>query len=74
MDFTSLVLAARPNIKPNSAKAYATSLKLLAPEGAADLDFLLDPEPILGEFFIFDIRMMVFSPESSNNKETSQPC
>ena len=47
MDFTSLVLAARPNIKPNSAKAYATSLKLLAPEGAADLDFLLDPEPIL---------------------------
>ena len=25
MDFTSLVLAARPNIKPNSAKAYATS-------------------------------------------------
>ena len=47
MDFTELVLAARPNIKPNSAKTYATSLKLLAPEGAADLDFLLDPEPIL---------------------------
>ena len=47
MDFTSLVLAARPNIKPNSAKAYATSLKLLAPEGAQDLDFLLDPVPIL---------------------------
>ena len=47
MDFTELVLAARPNIKPNSAKTYATSLKLLAPEGAADLDFILDPEPIL---------------------------
>ena len=28
MDFTQLVLQARPNIKPNSAKAYATSLKL----------------------------------------------
>ena len=47
MQSPRFVLAARPNIKPNSAKAYATSLKLLAPEGAADLDFLLDPEPIL---------------------------
>ena len=40
MDFTNLVLAARPNIKPNSAKTYATSLKLLAPDGATSLEFL----------------------------------
>eukprot|EP01046_Picozoa_sp_COSAG06_P056645 COSAG06_NODE_10783_length_1617_cov_1.291173_3_plen_295_part_01 len=47
MNFTELVMNARPSLKENSAKAYATSLKLLAPEGASSLDFLLDPEPIL---------------------------
>ena len=47
MDFTQLVLTARPNIKPNSAKAYATSLKLLAPDGATDFSYLFEVEPIL---------------------------
>ena len=47
MNFTQLVLTARPNIKPNSAKAYATSLKLLAPDGATDFSFLFEVEPIL---------------------------
>jgi len=51
MDFTQLVLTARPNIKPNSAKTYATSLKLLAPADAESptLDFLKDTEAILGK-------------------------
>jgi hypothetical protein len=51
MDFTQLVLQARPNIKPNSAKTYATSLKLLAPPDAESptLDFLKDTEAILGK-------------------------
>ena len=47
MNFTQLVLTARPNIKPNSAKAYATSLKLLAPDGATDFSYLFEVEPIL---------------------------
>ena len=37
----------KSQIKQNSAKAYATSLKLLAPEGATDLNFLLDTKSIL---------------------------
>ena len=49
MNFTQLVLQARPNIKQNSAKAYATSLKLLAPEDATNLDFLSDTETVLGK-------------------------
>ena len=49
MDFTEHVLKARPNIKPNSAKAYATSLKLLAPENAQSLDFLLDSKEIIAK-------------------------
>ena len=49
MNFTELVQQARPNIKENSAKAYATSLKLLAPEGSTNLDFLLDTEAVLGK-------------------------
>ena len=51
MDFTQLVLKARPNIKANSAKTYATSLKLLAPADAESptLDFLKDTEAILGK-------------------------
>ena len=47
MDFTQLVLTARPHIKPNSAKTYATSLKLLAPDGATDFSYLFEVEPIL---------------------------
>ena len=47
MNFIDLVFKARPALKENSAKAYATSLKLLAPEGAETLDFLLTPDPIL---------------------------
>ena len=47
MNFTELVRKARPSLKENSAKAYATSLKLLAPPEATSLDFLLDPDPIL---------------------------
>ena len=47
MDFTQLVQTARPNIKPNSAKAYATSLKLLAPADATDFSYLFAVEPIL---------------------------
>ena len=47
MDFTQLVQQARPNIKPNSAKTYATSLKLLAPDGATDFSYLFEVEPIL---------------------------
>ena len=44
MDFVELVMKARPQIKDNSAKAYATALKLLAPDGASteSLDFLLE--------------------------------
>ena len=51
MDFTQLVLTARPNIKPNSAKTYATSLKLLAPADAESpaLDFLKDTATVLGK-------------------------
>lgn len=49
MKFTEQVLKARPNIKPNSAKAYATSLKLLAPENAENLDFLLDVDAIISK-------------------------
>ena len=37
MNFVDLVMKARPQIKENSAKAYATSLKLLAPENAENL-------------------------------------
>ena len=47
MNFTELVLKARPSLKENSAKAYATSLKLLAPEDATSLDFLSDPQSVL---------------------------
>eukprot|EP01043_Picozoa_sp_COSAG02_P047106 COSAG02_NODE_4479_length_5316_cov_1484.345218_4_plen_307_part_00 len=47
MNFVDLVTKARPQIKENSAKAYATSLKLLAPESAENLDFLLDTQSIL---------------------------
>ena len=47
MDFTEFVVKARPNIKPNSAQAYARSLKLLAPEGATSLDFLRDTKTII---------------------------
>ena len=60
MDFTQLVLHARPSLKENSAKAYATSLKLLAPApsvapslapdaGSTNLDFLKDTETVLGK-------------------------
>ena len=62
MDFTQLVLHARPSLKENSAKAYATSLKLLAPApslapslapsedaGSTNLDFLKDTEAVLGK-------------------------
>ena len=51
MDFTDLVLKARPNIKPNSAKAYATSLRLLAPADlpTPSLEFLSQPAPILAK-------------------------
>ena len=44
MSFVELVMKARPQIKDDSAKAYATSLKLLAPDGASteSLDFILD--------------------------------
>ena len=51
MDFTQLVLTARPNIKLNSAKTYATSLKLLAPADAESpaLDFLKDTATVLGK-------------------------
>ena len=49
MDFTAQVKEARPNIKPNSAAAYATSLRLLAPDGATSLDFLKDTEQIIGK-------------------------
>eukprot|EP01044_Picomonas_judraskeda_P015766 COSAG03_NODE_2695_length_2518_cov_7.923959_1_plen_198_part_10 len=47
MNFVELVRKARPQIKENSAKAYATSLKLLAPENTENLDFLLDTQSIL---------------------------
>ena len=50
MDFTQLVLTARPNIKPNSAKTYATLLKLLAPsETTSNLDFLNDTASVLSK-------------------------
>ena len=56
MDFTQLVLSARPSLKANSTKAYATSLKLLAPaplapseDNVASLDFLLDTATVLGK-------------------------
>ena len=42
MDYKSQILAVRPHLKQNSAEAYATSLKLLAPAENDDLDFLLD--------------------------------
>jgi integrase len=41
------VLDARPSIKPNSARAYATSLRLLAPPDATSLDFLLDTKAMI---------------------------
>ena len=47
MDFTELVLKARPHIKENSAQAYARSLKLLAPEGSTSLGFLRDTKTII---------------------------
>lgn len=49
MDFTDLVTKARPNIKENSAKAYATSLRLLAPEKASTLAFLLETEAVIAK-------------------------
>ena len=49
MDFTAQVKEARPNIKANSAAAYATSLRLLAPDGTTSLDFLKDTEQIIGK-------------------------
>ena len=47
MDFTSLIKNARPHLKNNSVKAYATSLKLLAPEEETGLDFLYDHESVM---------------------------
>ena len=47
MDFVKLVKKSRPNIKENSAQAYARSLKLLAPEDATSLDFLRDTDAII---------------------------
>ena len=49
MDFTTQVKEARPNIKANSAAAYATSLRLLAPDGATSLDFLQDTDKIISK-------------------------
>ena len=49
MDFTAQVKEARPNIKANSAAAYATSLRLLAPDGATSLDFLQDTDKIISK-------------------------
>jgi integrase len=46
MDYKSQILAVRPHLKQNSAEAYATSLKLLAPAENDDLDFLLDTKTI----------------------------
>ena len=49
MDFLAEVKKVRPNIKPNSAAAYATSLRLLAPDDASSLKFLLDTKTIIGK-------------------------
>jgi len=49
MDFTQLVLQARPSLKINSAKAYATSLRLIAPENATSLDFLRETDQMLAK-------------------------
>ena len=47
MDFNQLIIDARPSLKPNSASAYATSLRLLAPEDAKTLDFLFDTDSMM---------------------------
>ena len=50
MDFTSQVKEARPNIHQTQLRcAYATSLRLLAPDGTTSLDFLKDTEQIIGK-------------------------
>eukprot|EP01045_Picozoa_sp_COSAG04_P007188 COSAG04_NODE_370_length_15729_cov_5.743506_1_plen_223_part_10 len=49
MDFTEKIMKARPHLKPNSAKAYATSLRLLAPPDPTDLGFLKDTEAIIAK-------------------------
>jgi hypothetical protein len=46
MDFLTLIKNARPNLKENSAKAYATSLKLMAGEETS-LDFLYNTKDLL---------------------------
>ena len=49
MDFNKLVHLARPTLKPNSVNAYATSLRVLAPDDATSLDFLLDSSKIIAQ-------------------------
>ena len=49
MDFVAAVKDARPQIKPNSAAAYATSLRLLAPADAEDLSFLKDTDAVIAK-------------------------
>ena len=49
MDFTSLIKNAKPHLKPNSISAYATSLKILAPEDTTSLNFLHDYKEIISK-------------------------
>ena len=60
MDFTSLIKNARPHLKNNSVKAYATSLKLLAPEEETGLDFLYDHESVI-------LKLSKYKPTTRKN-------
>lgn len=47
IDFSQIVRDRRPNLRDTSVNSYALSLRAIAPEAAADLDFLKDTGAVL---------------------------